>query len=320
MLGAAKAVQTSSSGIDTFVYENFTAGSVTHQFGKGVWAEGIYVIPGTQRTSGSFDNGELYSTSNPVAGWTERTPPDSTTTVATGIAHDGTTFVGVGSDFTSGTQHYIIYSNNGTTSWSYPTTVAAGESTAALNSVAYGNGVWFAYGYKFTSSAFGYTSTAPTTTWTRNDPNKTMDATISHVKFMNSLFIAVGDEVIYTSDPTGGWTYGTSPPVTFTDIAWNDGLALYVGVGGNSIYSSPDLTTWTIRKTGLTARYSVEWVPALSRFIAGGNGFLYQSFNGTTWTAYSFTDTDSINALSMIYGGNNTLIISTDRGIAYSLP
>ena len=105
------------------------------------------------------------------------------------------------------------------------------------------------------------------------------------IKFLNNLFIAVGDNSqIMTSPNAINWTQRSfSSNLALKNVTY--GAGLYVAVcdaGSFQGITSPDGITWT----GFTAPYSCSDVMyANGLFVAVGNsGAIMTSTNGTTWT------------------------------------
>ena len=95
------------------------------------------------------------------------------------------------------------------------------------------------------------------------------------MRFLNGLFVAVGDEGTILTSPDG--TDWTSPsldtPHAFEDVAFGDGFFVAVGVHPDTldgvIFTSPDGSNWTLDDLGPLPELSALTF-GQGEFLAGG--------------------------------------------------
>lgn len=130
-----------------------------------------------------------------------------------------------------------------------------------------------------------------------------VNRTLFGISFIDSQFIAVGDQVIarFDSLSLGGIDsleveVLATPPVVLYDVAANDSLRFAVGQRGTILKAVND-TTWEAIISGLNAYfYAVEW--SGTEFVAvGENGNVLTSPDGELWTLIS-TFEDDLRGLS----------------------
>jgi hypothetical protein len=121
------------------------------------------------------------------------------------------------------------------------------------------------------------------------------------VGFGNDMFVAVGEEAVYTSDATGGsWTRAATVPANLNDVAFGAGKWLAAGnsvsEGDAVLYQSTDARTWTEVETslpsaaGFTPFSSVafgddSWVASVPKQVDSSyESGLYTSRDGISWS------------------------------------
>lgn len=184
-----------------------------------------------------------------------------------------------------GASGYVSNSADAAT-WSSPAQIS-GSYAYQINSIAYGAGVWVTVD---TDGAIF--SSADAATWTSR---RSGDGTnLLHVRFLNSLFIAVGGTgKILTSTNGTSWTERTSGTTeTLRDIAFHNSLYVVVGANG-TILSSTTGSTWAAETSGTTTGL-VSIDANDNGFVAvGSSGVCRLSVDGETWTG-STTGTSSL--------------------------
>jgi hypothetical protein len=250
-----------------------------------------YALPTQTGNSGKFltTNGtaESWGTVTSPITWTPRyTHPTNLefTSIAT---NNSTIYVAVG---LSGT---LVSSTDSGVTWA---TRTSGFSTNAINSVAFGNGIFVAVG-----AAGTITTSTDGVTWTARTSNVSTNE-LFYVAYLNSNFVAVGNGGnagtggITTSTDGITWTKRNTPagsPATFYGVDFGNGY--YLAVGDPATVSgchSTNLSTWTNVDASLTAdgRYVVytsddKWVVGAAG-TSGGNSTGSNNPSGT-WTNYS---------------------------------
>ena len=212
--------------------------------------------------------------------------------------------------------------------------------TSAINSIAYGNGIWVAVGdYGLASySADGITWTALTA---GDDTGIKFGTTTAYsVTYGNDKFVAVGGsgKASYSADGitwtalTAGVSTGIKFGTTTTGYSVTYGNDKFVAVGSNGKASySADGITWTALTGGSTsAGIKFGYIPAYSvtygndKFVAvGSDGKASYSADGITWTALTpGTDTGikfgTTIAYSVTYGNGKFVVVGLSGKASYS--
>jgi hypothetical protein len=147
-----------------------------------------------------------------------------------------------------------------------------------------------------------FRSTNGGTTWSSRTSGTS--SSINRVKYLNGLFIAVGNSgLILTSEDQGStWTQRTTPTVNnLTDVAFKNGVYVAVGQTG-TILRTTDYGTWSTVSSGTTNIFNCITNDSTS-FVAGmQDGGARTSLDGVTWQ-YKNTATSS-TLLGINYNGS----------------
>jgi len=198
------------------------------------------------------------------------------------------------------------------------TTQTSGFGTNRIYGVTYGDGLYVAGGYPYSSPTL---ATSPDgTTWTTRTSG--LSKRIIAVTYGDGLYVAVGQDGGITTSPDGTtWTtrtsgFGSSP---IYGVTYGDGLYVAVGDYGK-LTTSTDGTTWTTRTSGFGSSpiYGVTYGDGL--YVAGGRyGKLTTSTDGTTWTTrtsgFGSTTISGVtygDGLYVAVGGSGKLTTSPD--------
>jgi hypothetical protein len=216
----------------------------------------------------------------------------------TAAASSPDTFVAVGLPINAGErpsgQTAFALSSDGLT-W----TAFELNQTAALTSVAYGNGVFVAVGSRG-QDAVALVSTDGFEWLDAMDPNS---AGFSSVIFAGDQFIAVGSSGRIATSPDGfSWEEqdsGTVQPLF--SVAYADGLYVAGGAGG-MIVTSPDSIHWKTQSSGQSADIKTLTFGA-GTFVAGPsiNGYVLSSTDGVQWKKHQMA-LGAFSATAMAYG------------------
>lgn len=229
----------------------------------------------------------------------------------------------------------IYYTTDTGTTFLNTTTTSALVTT--VRGIAAGAGLYVVVGATTTTN--GGIATSPTgATWTARTSNTGGTTQINNVRFLNNLFIAVGNSgYLATSSDGISWTARTTGTATaLNDVSW-DGTR-YVAVGGSStIIYSTNLSTWTAATKDATVPFAMTLQNILSP--ASGVFFTYRvnssntEFNGaasfdgglnwygTLWTQYTdtspptYTTAQIINEQILLFSTpNNDLYVAVPNG------
>jgi hypothetical protein len=176
------------------------------------------------------------------------------------------------------------------------TTSGSGGSSIGTSAIAYGAGV-YVVAYQ-TSNSLYYSSDLISFTATASAV-----ASCNKVIYANSQFVAVGNNVIYTSSGGVTWTSQTSPAnINYQDVIYANSLYIAYGtfVGAN-LATSTDGVTWTSRSVGVGNVLQVIY--AGGQFVAAGTMGVYTSPDGVTWTSRT-TGLTTANHTSIAYIGS----------------
>lgn len=117
---------------------------------------------------------------------------------------------------------------------------------------------------------------------------------IKRIRFYNSTFIAVGEQLVSGSirvcvaTSTNGSSWSSILSVISNangnDIAFN-GITYVIGANSGRVYTSTNLSSWTLRQVGPTGLSFYSIIYDGSKFIlTGQSGSIYTSTDGITWT------------------------------------
>lgn len=233
-------------------------------------------------------------------------PPNASITNITGVWYVNSTFVATVNPGTSSSTGLLV-SSDGIT-WTSRTLVTSGSggTSTPTNSVAYGAGVYvIAYA---TSNSLYYSSNLQSFTATTSAVSS-----CNKVIFANSQFVAVGNNVLYTSPDGITWTSRTSPTnINYQDVIYANSLYVAFGttVAGN-LATSSDGITWTSRSVGSGNITQVIYAGGL--FVAATTGGVYTSSDGLTWTLRT-TGLIAANVVSVGYIGTTYYAGTTANG------
>lgn len=226
-----------------------------------------------------------------------------------GIAANGTVAVAVGTaqpPLGSSLAALLSISYDGTT-W-FP---APSGYSGALNDVAWGGApasqfVAVGAGSNLLTSPDGVTWTTRTATGATN---------LRGVKYVNSRWLAVGDNAMFTSNNALTWTRVPLPgTATLYQVAYGSGSYVAVGATG-AILRSTDAVTWTTRPSG-TGATLIDVVFAAGKFVAvASNGEIVTSPDGLAWTSRLSRATALAN---IAFAGGQFLALSSGSGYSTS--
>lgn len=197
-----------------------------------------------------------------------------------GLKCHNSTFIGVGENGT------IIRSTDGQV-WTVRTPP---NSTAILNDVEWGNGMWIAVGSIGSAGAI-FVSTDDGLTWDNVTNNPGTRGNLS-ARYANGVFMVGGvggqlltsaNGLVYTSR-----AYGSVADVA--DLGFDNGT--WLGLAGQSIRRSVDNgITWTVAAdTIIAAGVLLALAVSNGRWVTGANnGLLYMSDDTNNWTQPAFT-------------------------------
>ncbi len=197
-------------------------------------------------------------------------------------------------------------------------TTRPSNTTASINFIAYGNGLFMA-----NNGTTAVLTSPDGSTWTTRPTSAT--ASLRANVFGGGQWVAVGYAgTIVTSPDALSWTnrvsgVGASEGVAGLDlygIAYGAGLFVVVGQYG-LVLTSPNGINWTVR-VGTEADYSLSRVSySNGLFIAtGSGGIIRTSPDGITWTTRSSGVTDSL--VGITYGNGQYVVVGSDGAIVTS--
>jgi hypothetical protein len=240
-------------------------------------------------------------------------------------------FVASGSGGTGGPGAILLNSPDGINWTQYSSTA----TTANLNDVAFGNGLFAAVGSGSYSSG-GYSSggtiiatSSDATTWTSHNFNGY--GFLNRVIYGGNQFVAVGNGgTILTSTNGINWS-SRNPGVTYSlfDVAYGNGV--YDVIGFNGILSSTNGINWTTNYSGYF-RYVHSIAYGNGQFVAFGNTNILSSVDGVNWTIRRPLPISVQSISSLCFGnasfvalfcanfpiGNGAFILSDDLEINYA--
>jgi hypothetical protein len=160
-----------------------------------------------------------------------------------------------------------------------------------LISIAYGNGMYVAVGYK---GAVVVSNDGQT--WT-GAPHGLAD--VRGIAYGNGRYVAVGDEKAWTSTDGESWS-SIAGPTAYQPaaITWANGTFVVVGRGGE-LLTSKDGTTWT--RVELVTRDLRAVIHDGTRFVVAGERTTLFSTNGVEWAGILSPELAAARALG--FGG-----------------
>ncbi len=136
------------------------------------------------------------------------------------------------------------------------------------------------------------------------------------VKHVNGRFLAVGDNVMFTSINGATWSAVPLPPASsLYQTAY--GAGAYIAVGGTgTILRSTDAVTWTARTSGATGTL-LDVTFAAGKFVAvSSTGEIVTSPDGLTWTSRPSLATALLN---VVFAGGRFLALGFSNGYYVSV-
>ena len=316
-----------SNNVDSYIAVG-TAGTVLSNNDGNTW------VARTSNTSSdlnavTFGNGLYLAvgntaiiTSNDGINWISRLVPSFP---LNDVIFDGTKFILVGD------QGSVLTTTDGINFQ----TVNAGDNVTQMTGVAYNGTDLIRSGnpLQLLKSADGIS-------WS---PVTSQNYAVNQVEFFNDSFIAVGDNGLILTSPTGNaWTEQSTPTTNnINDVFWFSGLdvqgapfSLYVAVGDfGLLMTSTDSITWQVEAigTGAISEHFYGIDHDNDYFVAvGQNGRILvrdntATPNGTTWmdffsnTAFgTLQDIIYDGTTNIIVGGNGVIVTGTAQGGNFS--
>jgi hypothetical protein len=173
-----------------------------------------------------------------------------------------------------------------------------------------------------TGTNFGYIGPTVTTAYSTT--------TVYAATSIGSIDVIGGSSgLIWTGNPTSGWTERTSgfSTTTIRGLASSGSLAVAVGDAGKVASSTSDGSTWTIRTSGTTSNLNGIAYGAGLFVAVGASGTMIQSSNGTSWSSISGPfGTATINAIAFsprlgifVAGANGGTLATSSNGTSWTL-
>lgn len=158
--------------------------------------------------------------------------------------------------------------------------IDAGFGGTAITSIAYGNGLWVAAGWKgkLATSEDGIT-------WTQRDSGFG-SSDIYTVCYGDGLWVAMGRDRKQSTSVDGiTWVTANNPDLSLNIYAVSYGNGLWVAAG-DSVFTSPDASTWTRNRSFLGSYFyrAIAYNPDNDIWMIAGNNYTHMSFDGgITW-------------------------------------
>ena len=134
---------------------------------------------------------------------------------------------------------------------------AADGSTATINYIKFGNGIYMAVG-SCSSGGFVATST-DCVTWTQKTSAVGLTTNFSHIEYANGIWVGIKQNssgaIFYSTDNGNTWTYATGVTSYSPSCVYAGNNTFVISTGTNVIYSTNG-STWTAA-TGLSAFIAV---------------------------------------------------------------
>ncbi len=168
--------------------------------------------------------------------------------------------------------------------WSFA--VGAADTTSSLNAIAYGNGLFTAFGNTILTTSDG-------TNWTNRSPAG--EFMLNAAAYGNGAYVAVGDGgMAYRSIDGVTWsavTTGTAE--VLNSIAYGANVFTVVGANGVILSSSDNGVTWIARSSGTVNNLNCVRHANGQLIAVGAGSTVLTSPNGATWTTRSFPRSDA---------------------------
>lgn len=201
-----------------------------------------------------------------------------------------------------------------------------GFSGLLVHDAAYGNGIWALAGRDGASAAI-FSSTDGENATDRT-PVGMSGAEVSSVHFASGLFVAVGDDGIWTSSDAITWTQRLGSGI-FYAVTHSGSLWCAVGASG-AIYTSSDGLSWTSRTpdAGFSNTFFGVAFGAGAFVAVGYNGEIQSSADGITWSreteAGTYSGGELINDVKFgngifVAAGSNGQIETSPDGSTWTL-
>jgi hypothetical protein len=140
---------------------------------------------------------------------------------------------------------------------------------------AYGNGAWVLL--QTNGEIARSTDGTNWTLITNITPN--LNSVAFNIRYVNNLFIVLGEDEIFTSTDAITWTKRLLPSsnITWQDVAYGDGVYIIVQSDNNStndVLTSTDLINWQVDPDVSGRFYSIEYVKGTSSFVLSSTSAL----------------------------------------------
>jgi hypothetical protein len=221
---------------------------------------------------------------------------------------------------------FVACGNTGTIVYSYDgdSWTEASNSTftrnAAVNGLAYGNGVFVAGGSDNGKMALSTDGIS----WGGISDSTFGSSDINAITFGGDKFVAAGEsgKMAYSFDGLSWYAVeaSTFDGAEIMAITYAAGTFVAAGYSGRTAYSH-DGINWTAAANPGFSAYDVirDAAYGAGKFIAvGDNGKMAVSSNGINWTAISNTSFNRVGIRSITYGGGRFAAVGTDGCIAYT--
>jgi len=284
-------------------------------------------ISGTtwKRLAGDFCGGPATEENLPVAPCYFRSEIE-------GMATDGSIILATG-HYTGYSLYPRIYksTDHGVT-WDMLAKISAHwDDSQKFPGIAYGGGVWVIVG-----GDAGYSTHTPSiltssdgVTWTERTADASYDRPFVRVRYLNGLFIALGEYGEIQTSPDGiTWTrrYSSGATGTIRDVAY-DGAGTYFAVQDGTyenvmrlLTSTDGAQSWSLVSHGVTTAYQYavaiiydsthsRWTAFMrgSHFSGATHRIIYSDNGGVDWTGAVFDDDNGVSDVAE-HGGNYVLV------------
>lgn len=279
----------------------------------------IYKVVYANNTFLAMESNVLHSADGIT--WTSTPPPSTSQIGLYGLAYGAGVWVGGTQGHSTG--RIFTSADNGTT-WVARNSSFAGDDY--VRTIAYGNGIFVAYGgldtFKLVTSTNG-------TTWT-NRSLPASDLYYSVVTFANGRFFLNSGNTgaCYTSTNGSTWALVTGAISSAREHGITYGNGKFVMLGARShhgVATSTNGTTWVKHQTvlldsGLVTNVEMNSITyAEGLFVAVGNsGTVLTSEDGITWTKKTSPNFGTTRFYSVCYGNGKFVITGSGGKILYS--